>query len=212
MSRRVGWAEKVGADFMSIPKRRDQELDIVLHSDYPPDTCLKRLADEMGVDNWTPFSLSGYEGNAAMLGRIAGHEFRLHKRKRGHNTFAPILFGHVLPEGHGAVIEGYWGVWPGMRLFAGVWIGLAILIGAPIFISALMQAVRKGFMDVSDWWIGLIVPPALVAWGLILPRLGAAVSDYEKNSIEEFLHRVLVANRRSEPTAKRNWHSTLDHI
>lgn len=197
---------------MSIPRRREKRLDLVLHSDYPPGICLKRLAEEIDVDHWTPVSLSGYKGHAAMLGRIAGNEFRLHKRKRGHNSFAPILFARVLAEERGSIVKGYWSVWPGIRLFMRVWLGLAVLIGGPMFVLTLLERVRRGFTGGGDWWIGLIVPPALVLWGLVLPRLGAAVGGSEKDSIGEFLQWVLVANKRSEPTVERNWKSVFDKL
>ena len=197
---------------MSIPKRRERRLDLVFYSDYPADICLKRLGEEIDVDDWTPFSLSGYKGHAGMLGRIAGNEFRLHKRKRGHNSFAPLLFARVLPEGPGSIVEGYWGVWPGIRLFMRVWLGLVVLIGAPVSVFALLEGIRRGFTGGGDWWIDLIVPPALVLWGLVLPRLGAAVGNDEKNSIEEFLGWILVANKQSEPTTERKWVSVFDRL
>jgi len=79
-----------------------KKVDIVLHSDYSPETCLAKLAEQIDVDVPNVFSLSGYKGSKAILGRFAGKEFRLHKRRYWHNSFGPVLFGRwsLMAEAH----------------------------------------------------------------------------------------------------------------
>ena len=120
-----------------------KRLDIVLHSDFPPETCKARLAHEIDVDQRTLFSLSGYKGNGPILGRIHGNEFRLHKRHRGHNAWGPVLFGRIMNDGHGARVEAYWGTWKWPRIYIRIWLGFAIAIGTPIFLVSLREATRE---------------------------------------------------------------------
>src|SRR5258708_26192557 len=90
-----------------LPKMKEK-LDITLNSDYPPQLCLAKLAEHIDMDQFTLFSFSGYDGDKPILGRIAGNEFRLHKRRYWRNAFAPVLFGRVLPDSKGTAIEAYW--------------------------------------------------------------------------------------------------------
>jgi hypothetical protein len=94
-----------------------KKIDIILRSNYPPKTCLASLAEKIDIDRWTLFSLSVYGGNKPALGRIEGNEFRLHKRRYWHNSFAPVLFGRVTEDGRGTVVEAYWDTWRGASRF-----------------------------------------------------------------------------------------------
>jgi hypothetical protein len=76
-----------------------KKLDIVLHTDYPPATSIARLAGQIDLDERTLFSFSGYKGKKPILGRIAGNEFRLHKRRYWRNSFGPVLFGQMIADG-----------------------------------------------------------------------------------------------------------------
>jgi hypothetical protein len=116
--------------------------DITLHSDFPPESCLTRLTENIDLDRWA-FSLSGYEGSKPIVGRIAGNEFRLHKRRYWHNRSGPVLFGRVGAEGRGSLIEAYWDLWLWDRIFMRVWLGYAVLVGTPIFFTSLRDAIRS---------------------------------------------------------------------
>jgi hypothetical protein len=187
-------------------------LDVVLHSDFPPQTCLAKLAGDIDIDQFTLFSLSGYKGRKAILGRIEGNEFRLHKRRYWHNSFGPVLFGRVQSDGRGALVEGYWGVWPGTRFFMRVWLIFVTAIGTPLFVGALLRAIRSGFAGMGDDWIGLVVPPGLALWGVLLPRIGAALSYSERGYVGEFLERTLVSGPSASVSLAANWKSTFDRL
>ena len=101
-----------------------QRLDIILHSDFPQESCLLRIAEESDVDQFTLFSRSGYKGTRPIVGRINGSEFRLHKRRYWHNSFGRVLFGRVIAEGRGVTIEGYWDVWRSTRVLIRTWLVL----------------------------------------------------------------------------------------
>lgn len=186
--------------------------DIVLHSDYPPESCLAKLAQEIDVDAWTVFSFSGYKGKRPILGRIAGNEFRLHKRRYWHNSFGPVLYGRVVPSDGGTSIEAYWDMWPAVRLFMRIWFVLVALMGLPILVLSIREAISKGFVRGDDLWVGLIVPPALMLWGVLLPRLGAALGFHERKHIVQLLERTLLAGQESRASFERTWKSTMSSL
>jgi len=91
-----------------------------------------------------------------------------------------------------------------------VWLGLAILIGAPSFFIVLKCAINPLCADRENLWVGLIVPPALILWGFLLPRLGAAFGFHERKYIVELLERTLLAGPTTIQSQERSWNSSLD--
>ncbi len=187
-----------------------EKLDITLHSDYPPNLCLAKLAEQIDVDQFTLFSLSGYKGDKPILGRIAGNEFRLHKRRYWRNSFGPVLFGRVLPDFKGATIEAYWDIWKWPRIFMKVWLAFAIAIGIPIFLVSARDAMRERSLVSNDNWLGLAVPVILVLFGLLFPRIGAALSFHERKHAVELLKNTLMAGPRPIQEMNRKWKTSLD--
>jgi hypothetical protein len=189
-----------------------KRLDIVLHSDYPPQTCLAKLAEQIDRDERTLFLFSGYKGKKPILGRIAGNEFRLHKRRYWHNSFGPVLFGRMTADGRGTLVEAYWEVWKAVRIFLRIWLALVVLFSAPLFPSALRCAIGAKCTIQGDYWVGLIVPPAMILFGILLPRIGATLSFHERKHIVGLLERSLVAGSAAVQKQERNWESSLDRF
>jgi len=187
-----------------------KRLDIVLQSDYPPETCLAKLSGEMDVDQWTLFSFSGYRGRKPILGRIKGKEFRLHKRRYWHNRSAPVLFGRMTGDQRGTVVEAYWDIWRWARIFMRAWLGFAIVVGALVFFTSLRDVIEGKTKVHDDAWIGLIIPLTLVLGGFLLPRLGAALSAHEKRQLVELIERSLLASPVSGGKEDRSWRTSLD--
>jgi hypothetical protein len=184
--------------------------DIVLQSDYAPEVCAGKLAKQIDPDKPTLFSLSGYGGSEPVVGRIEGNKFRLHCRRYWRNNFGPVLFGRMSAQGKGSPIEGYWDMAKWTRTFMRVWIILAVVIGTPIFFTSLKCAVTATCGDRSNDWVGLLVPPGMVLFGLLLPRLGAVLSFHERKRITNLLQQGLVAGPTPSPSLQRAWSSSLD--
>jgi hypothetical protein len=185
-------------------------LDVVLHSDYSPGECLAKLAEQIDVDRLTLFSLSGYQGKKPILGRIVGNEFRLHKRRYWHNSFGPVLYGRLSGDGPGTTIEAYWDMLRGTRISMRIWLIFAAIFGTPIFLKSVMQLLDGKTRVVGGLWVGLVVPPAMIFFGLLLPELGALLSLHERKQVVEMLHRELVAGPKPVVNLERNWRSILD--
>jgi hypothetical protein len=187
-----------------------ESFDLVLHSDYLPSECLAKLTEQIDVDRLTLFSFSGYQGKKPILGRIAGNEFRLHKRRYWHNSFGPVLYGRVAGDERGTTIEAYWDILRATRISTRIWLLFAALIGTPLFVKSLVQLLDAKTHATGESWVGLVVPPAMILFGLLLPELGALLSFHERKQVLEMLHRVLVAGPKPIASWERNWRSVLD--
>lgn len=187
-----------------------KQLDIVLHSDFPREACLSNIREQIDVDRWTLFSLSGYRGDKPILGRVVGSEFRLHKRRYWHNSFGPVLFGRVIAEGQGSRIEGYWDIWRGPRIFIRGWTILAAIIAIPVLAGSLRELMNNKSLLQDNPWLGFAVPLGLVLWGFVLPWIGAALSFHERKHVVQLLERVLLARQLSVPSAVRDWNTSVD--
>ena len=181
-----------------------------MHSDYAPEICVARLVNALDIDDRTLFSFSGYRGEKPILGRVSGIQFRLHKRRYWRNDFAPVLYGRLIPEMRGTQIEAYWGIQSWTRTFMRVWIALAILIGAPMFVAVLYQLIAGPPAASKDSYLSLIVPPALILWGFILPKLGSALGYHERKYLVDFLQQTLIAGQVAGVAGNAGWRSSLE--
>ncbi len=185
-----------------------KKLDIVLHSDYSPETCLAKLAEQIDLDQPSLSSPGGYKGSKPIVGCVAGHEFRLHKRRFWRkNTYAAVLFGRITADGRGALIEAYWDVWRKVRVYTRILLAVAILAGTPIFVLFLPCTLNRTCTDHAGW-LGVILPPTVILGTLLLRRPSLSVE--ERTLLTGFLERTLEAAHRPVPSAKRNWESSLD--
>lgn len=183
--------------------------DVILRSDFDPGTCLARLSEQIDIDRRTIFSFSGFTGKRPVLGRIVGREFRLHKRRYWHNSFGPVFYGRVSADGSGTRVEGYWSMWKIVRIFMGIWLVFVALIGSLVLISFVRQIIADHTLIPEDMWLGLLVPPGMFLFGLLLPRLGAALSFHERKHIVELLEHAVVGGQTAIRTDERNWRSSL---
>lgn len=160
---------------------------VTFWTDLSPDNCLRQLREQTDQAELTIFSFSGYKGSKAVLLTSDGHEFKLWKRRYYHNSFAPIFFGILEAQSRGTLIRGHFDMHRLVKLFMMIWLGFATLIGTPLFVQTL-----AGDMH-GDNWVGLIVPPALVLWGILLPEFGRWMGRSEERYLLDFLETTLVA-------------------
>jgi hypothetical protein len=187
-----------------------KRLDIVLHCDFSRGDCLSKIEEQIDLDTWTLFSFSGYRGVNLILGRVAGNEFRLHKRRYWHNSFGPVFFGRAMTERHGCRIEGYWDTWRLSHIFIRCWIILAMMFAIPMLAASVRELMNKKSLFQDNIWLGIVVPLGLILWGFLLPWLGAALSFHERKHVVLFLERVLLARQVAEPRVLREWKTSLN--
>lgn len=166
---------------------------VTLRTDFSLEEFRRRLIESVDPQRWTLFSLSGYEGSRAIIGRFEGDSFCLHKRRYYRNDFAPRFYGELLPQSRGTRIEGYFDARQDAKLFMRIWLAIAILIGTPIFVESLWDAFLKTGSIEGSLWVGLLVPPALVFFGIVLPKFGLWLGRGEEKFIRAQLQSALVA-------------------
>lgn len=85
-----------------------------------------------------------------------------------------------------------------------IWLGMAVLIGTPIFVETVMDITTGSHHMGGDRWVGLLVPPGLVFFGTVVPRLGRLLGKKDERFILEHVQNTLSA-RVEEP---ESWSET----
>jgi hypothetical protein len=170
---------------------------VVLHSSLPPYVVADTLRRSIDEERITLFSLSGYKGSRPVLGKVDESTFRLQKRRYYHNSFAPIFYGRFEPETGGTRIEGYFDMAQWVKYFMWFWLAMVILIGGQIFLASLKDIVTGSHYIHGDKRIGILIPPFMILFGVLLPKVGELLARGEKTFILEHLQQTLVA--RMEP-------------
>jgi hypothetical protein len=176
-----------------------QKTQITLHTDLPISDCLNRIRASIDEERRTLLSWSGYAGSRKVLGKIDGYEIRLQKRRYYHNDFAPYFYARLLPQTHGTRIEGRFDCSPFVKTFMRIWLILVIAGGTPIFILCLKDILTGSASVSGDRYVGVVVPPGMVLFGLLLPRIGRWLAKNEESYILEFLQSTLPARIEVQP-------------
>ena len=74
-----------------------------------------------------------------------------------------------------------------------IWLAVAVLVGTPMFVGTLSHMVRDSHYISGDKWVGLIVPPALVLFGTLLPKVGRLLGKNNERFILEHVQNTLAA-------------------
>jgi hypothetical protein len=165
----------------------------VLHSALAPNAVADALRRSMDEKRWTLFSLSGYRGNRPLLGKVGENTFTVQKRKYSRNDFAGHLFARFEPEGDGTRIEAYFDAPPWARYFMRIWLTGAVLIGTPIFVGTVIDMITGSHHLSGDNWVGLVVPAALVLYGIGFPKIGRLFGKADRRFILDQVQNILAA-------------------
>jgi hypothetical protein len=80
-----------------------------------------------------------------------------------------------------------------------IWLILVIAGGTPIFILCLKDILTGSASVSGDRYVGVVVPPGMVLFGLLLPRIGRWLAKNEESYILEFLQSTLPARIEVQP-------------
>jgi hypothetical protein len=172
---------------------RGLRTDLVLHSALAPDTLANALRRVIDEEHKTIFSLSGYKGDRPVLGEVSENTFRLQRRRYWRNDFAPHFYGRFRPEPGGTRIEGYFDASSWVKTFMRLWLGGVVLIGGPIFVLTILDLTTGTHLVSGDRWVGVAVFPAMLLFGILLPKLGRLLGKADERFISEHIQRTLAA-------------------
>jgi len=133
-----------------------------------------------------------------VLGEVTETSFRLQKRRYWRNDFAPNLYGKIHTEATGSRIEGHFDVSRSVKIFMRVWLAGVVLLGGPIFVLSVFDRFSGSHYTTGDDWVGVIVPPAMILWGFLLPKIGLWVGGSDKRFLAEFVTQTLAAKIEEE--------------
>ncbi len=160
--------------------------DVVeLRTDLSPDECLRRLREAADPPQFAAFSRSGYKGSKPVIAKLNGAKIKLWKRRYYKNSFAPFFFGALVPDGAGTRIEGHFGMDPFVKIFLAFWLGAVFLGGAAALTARFSQGIPNGNVA------AIVIPFAMILFGLALPKFGQWLGRNEKNNLLEFLQTTL---------------------
>jgi len=171
---------------------------IVMHSPMPPAAVAEALSRSMDEEQRTIFSFSGYKGDKDVLGAVWGNSFHLQKRRYWRNDFSPHFYGEIQSEPAGTRIEGRFDLADWVRLFMWFWLGGVVLIGGAIFVATLSDVIAGSQLETGDAAVSLIVPPSMLLFGIVLPRVGRLLGRGDEAFILDYLQNILSA-RIDEP-------------
>ncbi len=75
-----------------------------------------------------------------------------------------------------------------------LWLGGVVLLGGPILVLTVIDVFTGTHHTSGDDSVGLAVPPAMFAWGFLLPRIGRFFGRGEERFLLEFIEHALVAS------------------
>jgi hypothetical protein len=160
---------------------------LTLKTDLEVAECLRRLGDAADPPKLTFFSRSGYKGSKPAMAKLDGTKIKLWKRRYYNNSFAPFFFGTIIPDGVGARIEGHFGMDPWVKGFMIFWLCFVIFPGVAVLITTLSHPIQPRDFP------ALIIPPAMIIFGIALPKFGQWLGRSEESYLREFLETTLAA-------------------
>ena len=166
----------------------------VFHSPLSPVEVAEALRQAVDVEQRALFSLSGFQGDRPLIGKVDFDSFRIQKRKFYRNDFARHFYAQFGPEPDGTRIEGHFAMAIWVKLFRLVWISFAILIGSAIFVATCRELISGHRAPNDQDWVGLLVPPGLVLFGFGLPAIGRLLSRPGERYILQRLGIILSAS------------------
>ena len=169
---------------------------LVFRSALTPTVLRDTLSCTIDKEQRTPFSLSGFRGGRSLLGDIGDDTFRLRKRRTFRNDFARVLYARFVPEQGGTQIEAYFDIPRVARYFMRIWFTGAMLVGAPIFIMSALDMFTGSHNMNGNPLVGLLIPPALVLWGILMPMICRLLGRSEERFILHYVQETLMARRK----------------
>ncbi len=166
-----------------------------LYSPLPPEECVKRLKECIDQERFPSFSFTSLFGKNAIAGYVDSTSFRLRKRIAYRNSFQTFLKGIMKPEGTGTIIQGVFAPHGFTMAFMLVWFGGVAVIGGLVFVSSLFMLMVDPHSPKNPA-LGVIVPPAMLAFGFALVRFGRYLARDEAKFLAGAVRHILEAEDR----------------
>lgn len=184
------WIGSPASWLASLRQLRQDKADSENKSD-----ARRKLKDYKGKGNRISFrtlkSLSecqkivrsaGYSAFGLVLESFDGHNFSLSVRRSYRNSFAPVCTGKLIPQPSGMTIDVQFGMRASVKVFLTVWFAGIATAGV-----AILAEIFSG--NSPNATIGIVVPPVLLGFGVLLVRFGNRLSQHEETYVLGWLER-----------------------
>jgi hypothetical protein len=162
-----------------------------LLSPLPLAECLRRLREATD-------GMWAMAGSKPVLGSVGDTAVRLRKRTYYRHSSQVWLSGQFAQENGRTRFHGTVGLHPFVRTCLEYWVAAVLLGGGAVFVRTL-RLLFAGHLLLNDgalpptFWLGIIVPPLLLGFGVILLVFGDRFSSDEPRFLIEFLARTIEA-------------------
>jgi hypothetical protein len=158
-----------------------------LTSPLPIAECLARLNAKLD-SSWSVW------GERPLLGGLSGNRLSARRRISYRNSFQTRLRAELTEQNGRTAIHCRFGLEPFVAVFMGVWFAGVISAGGLVFVVCLVEIVSRGSGAEHDAWVGVIVSPLMLIFGLALVRGGKYLARGEREYLLDFLCKTLDAS------------------
>ena len=159
-----------------------------LISSLPRAECVGLLQADLD----TPWAVFGMR---PVIGTVGETSLRARKRISYRNSYQTILFARFVEHNDQTGIHCRFGLRLSVRLFSLVWLAFVLLVGGLIFVFSLATLVARSPAAPAGFWLGLVVPPLLVACFAGLLKFCRYLARDERDFLQQYLQTLLRAQR-----------------
>lgn len=170
--------------------------NIQLLTPLTPTECASRLTAAIDTQRSAFISFAGFFGSRPVVGRVTESSLRLRKRIGYRNSFQSFLTATMQRGTEGTVISGEVAMHPFVRAFMFVWFSGVVLIGGTMFIATLGSLLFGSGHWAQNSWLGVVIPPVMLAFGYGLIRFGRHLARDEAKFLTDFLIQTLDAHEQ----------------
>jgi len=159
-----------------------------------PEQCLSRLSAAGDIQHSLLRWPTSFFGSKPVVGLATTSALRLRKRANIDNSFQTHLVASMRAEAGGTAIVGTLGMHPAVEAFMVLWFGGVLLLGGSMFVMSLRTLLAGTADSTQNVWMGILVPPLMLAFGYGLVRFGRHLARDEERFLRQFLISTLDAH------------------
>ncbi len=160
---------------------------IIFRSPHSADECHRRLKESVET------SLFPYFSSKIAVGKVSREFISISKKIAYRNSFQTVFRASMRPLGGETELIGTFGLHPFVKIFMCIWFGFIFLIGGAIFaFTSYSIFIKEAPIDIGSI-MGMLIPPAMVFFGVALLLVGRHLASDESAFIKTFLSDLLDA-------------------
>ncbi|MGD9367727.1 MAG: hypothetical protein PVH87_18650 [Desulfobacteraceae bacterium] len=141
------------------------------------------------VDN----SFFSQSGSKPIAGKVTRTSINIRKVISYRNSFQIMLKASLKEDSGGTTIICRFGLHTFVKFFMYFWFGFIVLFGGIFWIVVVGAHILTGKIPEGEAWMGVLIPPILVVFGIGLLKFGKYLSKDEPGFLKDFLINLLDA-------------------